>query len=355
MLVPRRARNYAIGAGVVGALANPALVQQAGRYLFRSAYGAARQYNRTPSASQPMKRKRTTSKRRRTVRSSRAGTKYRKLKPTSTKCKVKKLCKFMNQTQADHEHRNRYTEVITTPENTSKVVGYTSQGTITALQSAMANLRFYDTTTDALVLRDPANGTYQRDITVAIFRKILITNNYQVPVYVHLYSCTPKVDQADNAANLFATGLVDQQNPLNTSVLINFKDSIDMKSLWNCKLIKKGLLKPGSTYVGSRFHKQFDYNFGVTDEHTLPYQKRYGGHNWVVRITGVLGHDIGGGTGVGSMSCGVDIAINTTYKFKYDAGKDLHDITVSDNADAPVSGFVKSAVPVVDNQAYSKT
>lgn len=339
----------AVGSALAGSLGKQALysIAEAGkefmryRYPARSAVGSKRKIRSYKLETKAVMRKIKNDRKRR--------------KRRSTKCKIKKLCKFMKQSMAVHSHRIRDTHSNSCGANANNFIGYQANGTITALEAAMANLRYFDPGTNALVTANPAGGTFQRDINVSIWRRMLVKNNYQIPVYVELYSCIPKVDGSSTPVSLYTSGLADQGDPTNTCVLLNFKDSIDLKNMWECKLLKRGVLKPGSSFIGTRYHKEFEYNFGVTDQHADLYQRRYGGHSWVIKLSGVLGHDPGAGTLVGGAAGQVDAEEHTIYTFKYDAGKDLHDITCVDNADAPVTNFVMSMRPVVDNLAFSKT
>lgn len=260
-----------------------------------------------------------------------------KLRKTRRHCTLKRLCNFMNQSVATHKHRVRETASYASADKTVYISGHGT--TINDLQTACSNLRYFDSVNNTLVTHDASEGTYQRDIRLAITKFATFANNSSVPTRIEVYSCTPKEDTSIEPPTAFANGLIDQGNPSSVSPLVYIKDSIQLKSSWSCKRVIKKTLRPGAVVSCRWFKKQFSFNFALVDVHNFSYQKRYGGHYFMVRVCGPLGHD---GTltttQIGLLGAGVDAKYDTHYTFSYDAGKDLHDISINDQSNTFTNG-----------------
>lgn len=273
-------------------------------------------------------------------------------KKTSLKKKVAKLTTFMNQQQALHIHRQRDASTLRSSEKTLAKLKVSAGGNLTDVQNSVANLRFYDPATNALVTKDVASGTYARDMIISINRRLIVKNNYQVPCYIRIYDCYPKVDTGLSVEDCFDDALLDQGNPSNTSPLVFLSDCLQLRDMWSCKCVYKGVLGVGKTVVRNSFSRDFQYDFNVVDEHAVAFQRRYGGHNWFITLTGCLAHDNTVATEQGIAQGGIDYIHDTVYKIKYDAGKDLKDISINDNSDTFTTLAVQSNKPRADNQPY---
>ena len=254
--------------------------------------------------------------------------KRRTRKKTASDCDIRKLKKFMRQQQAVHVHRHRAVGVWSTASNIQKVDGIGL--TRTNLEDAMKNLRFYDPGSNALVTVDAGLGTYNRDITCRISRFLQLGNNTTVPCEVEVYSCIPKNDVTNTPPTWYTNGLTDQGNPDANSTLMKPKDSAQLRLNWSCKRIMKKTMAPGTRASVAFFGKTFQYDIAMTDVHTLAYQRKYGGHFFMIRLSGKLAHDQTTSTLVGLAEARVDYKIENHYRFTYDAGKDLEDYSISD-------------------------
>lgn len=268
------------------------------------------------------------------------------------KKKVREISKVLEGVRATHIHRVRSTFNLDASVN-SMVLNSTPY-TIAALESAMANLRYFNPATNALVTADPSTGTYNRELHVKeVVYKITARNNYQVPCRLTLYGCRPKVDTNTNPATYFQNGLADQGNPSNTSPLVHLTDSLEFKDGWKIEKSKNYVLQPGEEVSMYSSIKSFDYDFSFADTHASSFQPKLNGFAWVQRVEGILGHDtVADEQGFLQASC--DFALEVKYVFDYDAGKDLYDISISDGASTFSNAGVVSNKPVSDNQQYSK-
>lgn len=279
---------------------------------------------------------------------------YRKPKKKTLKAKVKSIQKHLSQEIAMHTHRNRECLNALVGDGLAAYSIYDNGGKIADIESSVAALRFYDTSTNALVVNNISTGTYNREITLSISRKITVRNNYQVPVQVRIYNCTPKRDTNIDPKSGFTQGLTDQMvTPALTSPLTYPTDSDEFNHQWTSKVAVNKMLQPGEQCTATHFTKDFSFDFSDVDNHALVYQRSYGGHAFLLRLVGALGHDSVAGE-YGNVTAGVDVEDLATYKIKYDAGQNLNDFTVSDNGATSFTNTpVVSNKPVSDNQSFS--
>jgi len=267
--------------------------------------------------------------------------------------KVNNLNKFMSQQTAVHIRKNRVSTTLQSLTGKAQYALYDNGGTIGRHESAMSSLRYFDAATNTLVTANAATGTYSRDMNVSIYRKLTLVNNYQTPCEVRVYKCIPKDATGLNALQYFESGLADQGNPDNRSPMIYPTDSKDLQNTYSMSVVTKRLM-PGQMMVTTASTKNFLYEISTNDIHTQNFRRDQGGFNWFVRITGHLGHDTTVGTEHSIMPAGVDVMIETIYTFKYDAGKDLHDISVLDNSGTSfTTSGVYTSKPIADNIAFS--
>lgn len=276
-------------------------------------------------------------------------------KKNSVKClgkQVRKLSKQMADNTANHTHRQRVTGRANIGENLVKYLQIDTGGKLSDIELAAAKLRYYDATTNALITVDASSGSYNRDLHLSIYYKLLVKNNYQTPVEVRIYDCVPKDSTGLGPVSLLQSGLDDQGTGLlDSSPLLFPTDSKNLTDVWTIKSSIKTLM-PGQHMVASHFHKKFDYDISTNDAHTLIYQKSQGGHIFFVRITGTLGHDSAQNE-QGMMPAGIDYQMDIVYKFSYNAGKDLDDFSINDGSSTFTNNGVYSSRPVSDNISFS--
>ena len=264
--------------------------------------------------------------------------------------KVDKLC--LSNIMATHVRRQRRVSRVCNAVRNADYSEFADGGSIGEIETAMSSLRYFDPATNAMVVANPATGTYSRDMCISIFRKILCRNNYHVPVNITVYSCVPKVDTSLTPISLYESGLVDQGNPDKNSTMVHFSDSFDLKNVWKLTGTKR-VLNPGESMVVKAITPEFKYTFSTNDQHNLSFQKDQGGHVFLVRVAGVLGHDSTVAGQVSLLSGCVDTQRTVTYTFKYDAGKDVHDYSIDDTAPtAFTNAGVVSQRPLAGQQHF---
>lgn len=269
------------------------------------------------------------------------------------KKKLTKMCHFMKQQEATHTRRERYTGSVKSLTNT-RTYGNVCFN-LGTLQGAMNALRFYDTATDTMKTIDLANGTYNRDVNVSIYRKLTVRNNYHVPCVVSVYSCTPRDSTNNLLLSAFTGGLADQNNPASNSDLMTLKDSDDVKKIWSIKTMFSGVLRAGRQKTFANSVRRFLFDISKNQFDTNQYQKKQGGHCWIISVSGVVGHDSVVGTQQGHIDSGVDYSATATIKIHYDAGKDLNDFSLVDGATAFTNVGRITNQPLAAQQNYQIT
>lgn len=270
----------------------------------------------------------------------------------AVKKKVSRLSRQLESTSAVFTSRIRSTHHLRAAVNSNLTIDFSNGGTIGQLESGCNSLPYWNPATNLIINQDAGAGTYQREITASMYTKLTLRNNYQVPCNIRVYLCLPKDDTSLGPVVLYQNGIADQGGISHTSTLAYPSDSEMLKEMWSLKCTKR-TLQPGQEMSLSHFKAPFQYDFSKTDTHALSYQKRYNGYSWLIRITGVLGHDTVTTNEQGILASGIDLVEDVVFKYFYDAGKDLRFIKVADNAAGFSNSGVCSSKPIADNQIYS--
>lgn len=267
--------------------------------------------------------------------------------------KVDKIARALESERATHTHRERLTFRILANPNEATYTSNSALGTVSALEGMMSNLRYFNPATNTMVTADPSVGDYQRDILIkSLVYNTKVSNNYQIPCELRIYAMRPRADTNVTPAQYFQQGLADQGNPSVVSPLVYPSDCEILQEQWKVVKSAKKILYPGQSLNLSHSLKEFQYDFSHVDTHATDYQERYNGFSFAYRLEGVLGHDTVQDE-QGQLQAGVDVQIDTKVVFEYDAGKDIHDITVNDVSDSFTNVGVVSSKPVSDNLFFS--
>lgn len=237
---------------------------------------------------------------------------------------------------------------------------YSWQGaTLSTLETATANLRFFDPAAPAtLVTANPNTGTYARDISIKNFYgKFLMRNNYQVPVKVKLYLCKVKNDSSSSVLTTYTNAITDQvinAGVDETDALVYLTDIERVKENWSVDCVVDKVLEPGHEASASHSTGPFAFDPSHLDLNTDNYQKGFKSFEWFLRVEGVLGHDTAAGE-YSLLLAGVDVQLFQKVDIVYNSGgADLDDIYIAEGrVQAFTNGGVASLKPVADNLAYS--
>lgn len=280
---------------------------------------------------------------------------FRKLKKNAPlKKRVRNLERQVNKLDSKYVYRRVEGEQVTALKNEA---GWfeSVKSTPSGLESAFANLKYYDPATPGTLVTAGINsGTYSHDYRISAHSSINIRNNDLVPINVKLYLVKAKGTVSDTPLTLLDAGLVDNGGTAKTSTMIHLSDGDDMiKPYWTYKLVKDIRLMPGGEFISKYSTGEYDYDPAKFDTIAETYQPLTKTFAWVVRVQGVVAHDKTTTGNVGTIAAAADIIIKTFYSCKYNSGgASLYTIGVSDVLDTMAAGPVVSQVSM-RNQEYS--
>lgn len=231
----------------------------------------------------------------------------------------------------------------------------------TVLETASANLRYYDPAVPGtLVTADANTGTYSRDVHFKnAFVKMMLRNNYQVPARVKVYLCKVKLDNndANGPLTVYTTAITDQvinAGTDETDALIHVNDIERVKEVWNIDCVIDKVLEPGQEASTSHTETAINFDPAHIDDYSNAYQKAFKSFTYLIRVEGVLGHDTTAADQQTLLAAGIDYQVTRKIVIEYDAGVQLDDIYIYEQRpQAFTNGGVVSLKPIADNIAYS--
>ena len=141
------------------------------------------------------------------------------------KDKVRELSRLTESEMGTHIYKQRRKASCVASVNSTDYGAYGGWD-ITTLETALSNLRYFDSSTGTLVNVAGATGTFQKEFFFKyLYSKVYARNNYQVPCEVTLYIVCPKDDTGIKPDTAFTNGLSDVGNPSSTSTLLYPTDS----------------------------------------------------------------------------------------------------------------------------------
>lgn len=271
--------------------------------------------------------------------------------------KVNKLNKKIEADQSTHTHRYRNVNQRLCSTGLAPFSAI-NNFTVSDLQTAMANLRYYDPSAPTVpITADASSGTFSRNITIdKLYSKTCIQNNYQVPVNVTVYLFEPRDDTSVTVGTYHSNGVSDQAvgaGYTSNSVLCYPTDINMLMDTYRITKSKSKRLMPGAQLKMGKAFKSFKFNPALFDTHNLEYQHKYRSHVWAIRLEGDFGHDNAVANQLNTLAGGVDTYTDITIKFIYDGGKSFDDFSATNNSDTFTNAGVVSNRPVVDNQGYT--
>lgn len=248
---------------------------------------------------------------------------------------------------ADSTHLNILRDdVRCTTSSTANIAAYqvVSPITVSTIEAAMANLRYYDPANPAtLITANASTGSYNRKILVQSQGRILLRNNYTQSVKCTIYICVPRMDTSIDPDTARTSGLTDQGNPSSSSPMLYPEQVNQFNYLWAIKETKTKILRPGQM-ISAKVPKQyFVYNCAYTDDHSLAYQRDHKAWTYYIRVEGLPVHDTAVSSQIGTGYATVEGIYETRMKFFYDAGVELNDISVTNNCFAVTGGTALQA------------
>lgn len=205
--------------------------------------------------------------------------------------------------------------------------------TLSKLETSLANLRYLDAATNALVTASAVSGTYSRDFQIKnYYMKLHLRNNFMVPVKVKVYLCTVKTDTSTGVKTAYEDAITDQV--INASVdstdqLIYLSDIERIKETWNIDCVADKHLHNGEEFDVSHSTGSFQYDPSHGDSESETYQKALKSFEWIVRVEGTLAHDTVANERT-IQDAGVDVMYYTKVDVLYNAGASLNDIYINE-------------------------
>lgn len=267
--------------------------------------------------------------------------------------KVKTLTKKANSSIGLHTYRKLGSADLDASVNQS-VFNHFSLNTDSNLDTAIANLRYYDAATNAIVTADAGTLSASRKLYFKRnWFKLTVRNNYQVPVHVIMYAVLAKADTNVTPSAAFTNGLTDIGNPSATSPGVYPTDSPQFNELYRIVKSKTIFLDAGKEVSLSFNVGGFQYNPSTQANDSEVYQVRHHGGAFAVRISGPLGHDSATDQ-QGILQSSVDIKFKRVHDIEYDAGARIKTVEVSnDMASSFTNQGLVSSKPVADNIGYA--
>lgn len=224
-----------------------------------------------------------------------------------------------------------------------------STGSDTAkIESAIDNLPVFNPSTPGTyTFVDFTSGNQQKEIEIcSTYTQVHIKNNYDVPVSVRVYLCIPREDTSISPLSAIQDGLTDVGSGLTTTTpMLAPYDSPQFNDLWKVAKCKKRQLKAGQEMFMSHVVGSFQYDPSFVDNHGLSNQGRYGGHQYLIRVEGPVGHDTTADE-QGRLQGGIDFQRTTKYVIKYEAGADIKYIEIDDDNSSFTNGGIVSTMDV---------
>lgn len=353
----RRRRRSAPSIAQLGA----AVAGAASGRLFRSMRNTGGYYEYKRGGAAPLPGRNPVAGRRRKQRA-RLQKKCAKMKGTALK---KEVCLLSNKVK-EMKHENDSSLAELTFRQFDKARYFTSvnlQASDTAvgittglMESALAQLKYFNPATNAFVTASGISGTDQKTFHFKnIVSTIHLRNNYQQDVELVVYLCTPRSDTSIAPHTAWSNGIADDVG--NVTSIADYgslpTDYETFKDLWVTKRVINKVLSPGESTKVSNAVDDIKYDPSFVDTHPFDYQKKYKSFSWLVILKGCPSHDTAANQ-VGVGQAGLDVIRKTTMKISYNAGQNFTYIYMVKNFDTPTNGFVQSQKPVADNIAYSQ-
>lgn len=233
------------------------------------------------------------------------------------------------------------------PQNTTIVNNY-PWNDVGNIELAVAQLRYYDIKIPGTTLvANFSTGTDSKAVQiVSAGRRINIRANYNQDCRYWVYLCKVKMDTDLTPSVLWSDGVSDATNGIVNDVLIYPSDSHSLNEIWDVKIAKKGLLLAGRQISCSyNDNKPHFFDPALIDAQSTNYSRKNHAFAFLVRVCGVVGHDVIDNTLHGVAETAVDVETFQYYKIKYNAGMDVSYVHQVDGGDDMTTGTMTCNKP----------
>lgn len=252
--------------------------------------------------------------------------------------------------------RNLYSARITSSANEQEVSLVSNPLSKTVIESVLSTMKFFNPATPGtLTTASGVAGTYQRNILLkSITSKLLLRNNYKSDVDVKVYLCKCKDDTNISSLQTWINSVPDGSNLTSVQALGQYPtDYNQVKDLYSLSVLCKQSLSPGQSMTCSHSEKDIEYDSSTVDSHNLEYQKEYKCFQFMVVISGTMGHDTSADQQT-LMEAGVDVQVSDTYIVKYNAGVNISYSVITNSMNSAFTNQgVQSHQPIPSNIGFS--
>jgi hypothetical protein len=236
---------------------------------------------------------------------------------------------------------------------------------VNQIEKALSDVRTYEVSggNATLEAHDFSAGTVSRSIQVANIKDTVeLKNETQVPAVVSVWLCSYKRSSSKNGTTLIDDAIADQwventhsDEALASNTLANFKTS----GLWypseltslagscNFTVVKKDhVIKPGDTLHLKHNTGSFRFSPHERDNSGDNYDPKFRSYFWLFRFGGATAATTAGPPDDGGEWPAVHLPYvrTTTYKFAYNTGASLNDLSYSDDASRGVTATFGAAL-----------
>lgn len=284
-----------------------------------------------------------------------------KAKPKTLQRQINQIAKQVNLLTSKHTHRYAESGYAGANDGECDHVEWAPVSP-TNLENYTNNLRFYDSTGNALDTADPTTLTASHDIKFKnIHSRITVRNNNSVPADIKIYCCKVKSDTSNGVLATYTAALADQcvtAGADTESPLMYLTDMERVREEFDIDCVKDITLPHGKQVTASHNTGEFNYDPSHIDTETTAYQKAFKAFLWVVRVQGQLGHDsVQFTTELGLGKTTVDVMVENKAEIIYNSGGvALNDYSFNDQRDTSFSNsHILGVINSPDNIGESLT
>jgi hypothetical protein len=153
--------------------------------------------------------------------------------------------------------------------------------------------------------------------------KMTLRNNHIVPVDLAVYEVQAQRDTDTSAVSAMTTGAGDVSNTAGDSPLLYPQDIPIFNELWAPKQVRRLLLEPGRAITLYLKAPGFVFEDSLSDTLPAKFQTQFNTRGFFIRVMGTVTHSATVASEQGYGKGGVDIAMERTYRLRYDAGAEI--------------------------------
>lgn len=270
---------------------------------------------------------------------------YTKKRPFRVKKRIKKLESAVAQSLATFTYRSIGASRANCDMN-AWINSFFNMNSLPQINTILSRLRYYDSTTNAIVERDQVDDNSTRSFEIPYTNMDVFMRNIGLhTLRYEVYSCRCKKNTSLTPLSTYVLELGDNSNMTSITDLATYPmDSPSVRTIWEIKRLGSGYLLPGRILRYWMRSKPFKVNTSLGDIDDDNYLTRLHSYGLWVRICGTVAL----GDGVAPADCVsrayASYEVRTTTKVRYDAGQKFNYVYYQNNLDA-ATGAVAPSMP----------